>query len=231
MAMRRLLRWPILVAGILFVFSLAQAQDVNIFVSENQRIISFVGPITFKASEKLIQVMDVYLPSALRITSVGGDIEAGMRIGAYIHEKRIDVVVSGACLSSCANYIFPAGRKRIIEEGGYVGWHGSATHLKYLYDNGLQKHTSAQMLLASRLAEKESVFFESLGVNGFICWFGRLAPFSSKNYFLLSKEAMEAFGITNVNLQSNYLDLNRREELASFTAIQNVSRGEMRQPR
>ena len=60
------------------------------------------------------------------INSAGGDVEAGMDFGEAIHERGLDVrVVDGLCMSSCANYVFPAARRKTIEPGSLVLWHGS----------------------------------------------------------------------------------------------------------
>lgn len=62
----------------------------------------------------------------LVISSLGGEVYWGMKIGEVVHTNGWDVRVRGVCFSSCANYIFPAGRNKVIEDGGIVGWHGSA---------------------------------------------------------------------------------------------------------
>lgn len=60
------------------------------------------------------------------ISSGGGEINAGMKMGYWVFDNQIDVVVNGMCMSSCANYIFPAGHRKIINNGSIVAWHGSA---------------------------------------------------------------------------------------------------------
>ena len=41
-----------------------------------------------------------------------------------LKEAEVDVVVDGVCLSSCANYLFTAGRHKTIRNG-VVGFHGN----------------------------------------------------------------------------------------------------------
>ena len=48
-----------------------------------------------------------------------------MLIGEWIFDHEIDVIVDEICFSSCANYIFTAGKNKIIEKDAIVGWHGS----------------------------------------------------------------------------------------------------------
>ncbi len=63
--------------------------------------------------------------TAIRVNSGGGTTDEGIQIGEWIFEHGIDVIVDEICFSSCANYIFTAGRNKIIEKDAIVGWHGS----------------------------------------------------------------------------------------------------------
>ena len=63
--------------------------------------------------------------TAIRINSSGGITDHGIRIGEWIFDHGLDVIVDELCFSSCANYIFPAGKNKIIEKDAIVGWHGS----------------------------------------------------------------------------------------------------------
>ena len=63
--------------------------------------------------------------TTLRVNSGGGVTDEGRKLGAWIFARNVDVVVDGLCFSSCANYIFTAGRNKTILAGSIVGWHGS----------------------------------------------------------------------------------------------------------
>lgn len=63
--------------------------------------------------------------TTIRINSPGGFTDQGILIGEWIFEHGIDVIVDEACFSSCANYIFTAGKNKIIGKDAIVGWHGS----------------------------------------------------------------------------------------------------------
>ena len=63
--------------------------------------------------------------TTLRVNSGGGVTDEGRNLGAWIFEHSVDVVVDGLCFSSCANYVFTAGRNKTIMAGSIVGWHGS----------------------------------------------------------------------------------------------------------
>lgn len=68
----------------------------------------------------------------LIINSPGGETRSARRIGRWIHEHGVTVVVEELCFSSCANYIFTAAPKKIIRDGAYVGWHGSEQQDRYI---------------------------------------------------------------------------------------------------
>ncbi len=70
--------------------------------------------------------------TTLRVNCGGGKTNEGIRLGHWIFEHGIDVVVDGLCFSSCANYIFTAGRNKTITAGSIVGWHGSEQQDEHL---------------------------------------------------------------------------------------------------
>ena len=63
--------------------------------------------------------------TTIRINSGGGITDEAMKIGLWIFDHELDVIVDEICFSSCANYIFTAGKNKIIEKDAIVGWHGS----------------------------------------------------------------------------------------------------------
>lgn len=85
--------------------------------------------------------------SELVIASLGGEVYWGMKIGWIVNEYGWDVRVRSLCFSSCANYVFPAGRNKVIEDGGIVGWHGSARQSHFFAEQ--QGSSSRQQLVDS----------------------------------------------------------------------------------
>ncbi len=83
----------------------------------------------------------------LVISSLGGEVYWGMKIGEIVYKNGWDVRVRGLCFSSCANYIFPAGRNKVIESGGIVGWHGSARQSQFFAEQ--QGTSSRQQIIDS----------------------------------------------------------------------------------
>jgi hypothetical protein len=68
----------------------------------------------------------------LVISSGGGDTVAGRHIGAWVRDKALVVEIDVICFSSCANYVFPAGRARVIRADAFVGWHGNERQFEVL---------------------------------------------------------------------------------------------------
>ncbi len=61
----------------------------------------------------------------LVISSGGGDTVAGRHVGRWVRDMGLVVEADVICFSSCADYIFPAGRARVIRADAFVGWHGN----------------------------------------------------------------------------------------------------------
>lgn len=59
------------------------------------------------------------------ISSGGGDTVEGRHIGRWVRDRALVVEVDVICFSSCADYVFPAGRARVIRADAFVGWHGN----------------------------------------------------------------------------------------------------------
>ncbi|NLZ41795.1 MAG: hypothetical protein GX886_11170 [Comamonadaceae bacterium] len=61
----------------------------------------------------------------LVISSGGGDTVEGRHVGRWVRDMALVVEVDVICFSSCADYVFPAGRAPLIRANAFVGWHGN----------------------------------------------------------------------------------------------------------
>lgn len=61
----------------------------------------------------------------LVISSGGGDTVAGRHVARWVRDMSVVVEVDVICFSSCADYVFPAGKARVIRADAFVGWHGN----------------------------------------------------------------------------------------------------------
>jgi hypothetical protein len=136
-------------------------------------------------------------PTALLIESQGGSADAGMELGAWIRENGLDVQIDTYCFSSCANYVFPSGRTRLLAPHASLMWHGGVTQpitpeeLGAILDQTLadlpdqerrallERHSRVELLedlqrSLRAIVERETCFFRKLGVDQRIATLGHL---------------------------------------------------------
>lgn len=89
--------------------------------------------------------------TTLRVSSGGGFTHEGIKLGTWIIENDVDVVVDGVCFSSCANYIFTAGKNKTVLADSIVSWHGSVQQHEHIA-RGLG--TTIEELLGSEYDER-----------------------------------------------------------------------------
>jgi hypothetical protein len=70
--------------------------------------------------------------------SEGGNGAAALALGILIHEHQWDVEVRGVCPSSCADFIFPAGRTKYLHPQSMLLFHGGF-HQKNLLES-MEEH-------------------------------------------------------------------------------------------
>lgn len=180
--------------------------------------LTFRGNISVKSFAALQAVTGSRPVRTLRIRSGGGDVANAIQIARWVHRNGLDVVVDGVCFSSCSNYIFPAGKEKHIVAGGIVAWHGTIEHLAYLQKNGLRA-PDPYLPIYEKMAELERALYAEIGHNGFISWFGKIAPYNTPNLYFLSKQDMQYFGLSGLHVRDDYLD----SDLAPFNATENAT--------
>ncbi|MCV2350661.1 hypothetical protein [Paucibacter sp. Y2R2-4] len=164
----------------------------------------FAGAITKGSSKLFSHYVATENIATLVMASGGGDVDAAIEIAEIVFRRGINVEVQVMCMSSCANYIFPAGRTKTIAPGAIVGWHGNVTHLTYL-DHLNPLRSDAQVRQVNLLtAKREAEFFRTIGIDGFICWFAKLPPYDIRGTYALSRQDMEYFGIRGIHAPENY---------------------------
>lgn len=116
-------------------------------VSVEGTSVNYSGDMHPEGYDALVRLAEEDGISELVISSLGGEVYWGMKIGEIVYENGWDVRVRGLCFSSCANYVFPAGRNKIIENGGIVGWHGSTRQSQFFAEQ--QGTSSRQQIIDS----------------------------------------------------------------------------------
>jgi hypothetical protein len=107
--------------------------------------------------------------STVILVSRGGDVDAAIDLANWILDREMNIEVQSVCFSACANYLFLAGKKKIIGDLAVVLWHGGM-HQKDLREKYLNYKQSTEPLLQNprllggskvnqRSAKDDSVFF------------------------------------------------------------------------
>lgn len=112
---------------IIFIWFVVDITDKNTSKIEqsNDQVLIYQGPIN---TENFIKLQLKYneatiKPTLLRIDSDGGSIEDGIVMGYWIHAHNISVEVNEMCASSCANYVFAAGKQKILGANALLLFH------------------------------------------------------------------------------------------------------------
>ncbi|TRW48698.1 hypothetical protein FM042_06845 [Aliidiomarina halalkaliphila] len=109
-------------------------------------------------------------PTRLLISSTGGEIRLGLELGRWIVQHELDVEVLDLCASSCANYVFPAGKTKYLRKDSVLIWHGSAWQENWKVAEDTQK-VFDQWLDVIRASETE--FFAELEVDNMLAVYGQ----------------------------------------------------------
>jgi hypothetical protein len=195
---RDAVRFAGLLALSLFAGALhAQATRV---VREGAAVV-FTGRIDAQSAALARDLLQQPGVTRLVITSGGGLVDAAIDLGEAVHARELDVEVPTACMSSCANYVVPAARRKLLGRPGAVAWHGTMAHVMYLHATGQGTWTDAEIADARRLAMREAAFYQRIGVDGFVGWFAKLPPYAIDEFYALSPEDMARFGIAEVTVR------------------------------
>ena len=162
--------------------------------------IVFEGRIDFAAAERFLQLLAEPGVARVVITSPGGLVGPALDMADAIHARGLAVEVPRTCLSSCANYVFPAGRRKQLGRPDAVGWHGNMAHVLYLQESGQASWPADSLAQARELAQREADFYRRIGVDGFVAWFGKLPPYAVDEFYTLSPADMARFGLGDVTV-------------------------------
>lgn len=180
----------------------------GIYINQDNELI-YSGKIDVQGFKKLKLLYDnaKIKPTLLVVTSSGGKGNAGMDMGFWVYENKLDVEIPCFCASACANFIFTAGRTKILGRAALLMWHGGS-HQPNLFsqiDNISNNVINIGSYQASyekdakctfgqtkeeckRIYEKalyigkfkESLFFYTLGLDQNIPYYGQLPYYTSK---------------------------------------------------
>lgn len=135
--------------------------EQQVFISENK--LFYLGDIT-QAKNSLVTELygSAQSINLLEISSPGGDVIAGLELGHWVLDNNLDVKIGAICASSCANYVFPAGNNKILQEHSLLLWHGSS------YQSDVDDLVNSGDSFANKWRIAEEVYFKKVGVNHLI---------------------------------------------------------------
>lgn len=176
------------------------ANTEETLVYKKDDVIYYKGGVSAEANQKVRNLIDSKT-HRLFINSEGGDILLGMELGDLVYHNQLDVEVGDFCFSSCANYVFVAGKTKWIHEKSQIGWHGGAYQvMDFTNDPSMQSAYEAYIKPAQ---QKETAFFQKIGVKQVSTTYGQHAQFDKYSDcvgWTYSLKAMSQLGITNVYL-------------------------------
>lgn len=109
------------------ILKLKKEKTPGQFTRINKNILKFEGYIVRNSYQEYLKNIDSDV-KVLVINCLGGDTYSGVKMGIDIQKRELKVIVEGLAVSSAANYLFLAGKEKIIKNG-VVGFHGNAQAL------------------------------------------------------------------------------------------------------
>lgn len=118
-------------------------EATQVYVDRDE--LHYVGGVNEDANKRLFALYDSLAtkPSVLSIRSVGGAIGPGMALGRWVRERQLDLKVLEFCMSSCANYVFPAARQKVVSNFAVIAYHGGPSSGKLELDDDVRKMVDA----------------------------------------------------------------------------------------
>lgn len=97
-------------------------------------LITYSGSITSESLKDFEAAINSGKFSTLVVNSQGGDVVGAMGIAELVSKTQLTLIVDGECSSSCANYIFPAAKRKKVVKGSVVAIHGGPEAIKRRYN-------------------------------------------------------------------------------------------------
>lgn len=128
-----------------------------------------LSPASSRAWQRTVEGVRPGQLARFVIASGGGDTVEGRRLGRWVRQMKLVVEVDTICFSSCADYIFPAGRARRIRDGAIVGWHGNERSLEVqAAREGLSLKAYFLRRFGSEIANAPADMRQGLSIDAFV---------------------------------------------------------------
>ena len=170
----------------------------------------FYGPISWERVHRFQDLIKGKRIRVLEVVSRGGQSDAAMALGYWLHDEKINLEVNRLCLGSCANYLFPAAVRKLIAPGAIVAWQGNY-HYQLLqqeqpeqFVNHEPDRSGAELTRLRQQVTIEQIYFKHIGVDERLCWIGKLPPYNAKGAFVLPPEDLRRFKVKEVRTEIDY---------------------------
>jgi hypothetical protein len=210
-------------AALALLFAGAAGADEGTSVHRDGDAIVYRGGIVAEANAQAARLLAEDEGIAwLHITSVGGEVDRGMDLGELVRDHGLNVKVVDYCASSCANYVFPAGQRKLLPADSVVVWHGSAiqaglgdlsaidfsameAHLGRSLSDSEKAAAAQEMGLTAyfeAIARRQADFYAALGIDERVTVFGQ--DIGCGCDWTIPVADMARFGITGVEAPDGY---------------------------
>ncbi|MCS0631842.1 hypothetical protein NX786_21155 [Telluria mixta] len=185
--------------------------------------VRFAGPLTMKSVDEFIRLNDDKPVTLLSIFSPGGILGAGIKLGRWVRQKNADVRVTFYCASACANYVFTAGRKKIIARDSLVMWHGGTQAWEFTEIIDELRRQAAQAMppdadpyakfavanlrrywSVAEQRELETAYFKEIAFDGALVLLGSQPVHYDTEWWTATVGVMEKYGIKDVEAPDGY---------------------------
>lgn len=137
-----------------------------------------------------------------------------MALGEWLHARKLDVKVMEFCMSSCANYVFPAGSRKIVSNSAMIGFHGGLSsddfniigNDKVAFDAMTPKEKIARKDEIRRgmrpLLDREAAYFKLIGVRQDVTTYGEQPRFHKlvKDGWTYDQDGFKYFGVEQIGV-------------------------------
>lgn len=189
-------------------------ESTQAYLSEGE--LQYVGYLDEDANTRLFALYDSLpiKPTVLSIRSRGGDVVHGMALGEWVHAHKLDVKVMEFCLSSCANYVFTAGGRKIVSNMAMIGYHGGLSSMHFDV-GGADKAKYAAMTPVQQdayqaglrqgmqpMLDRETAFFKTIGVRQDITTWGHASGRVqyADDGWTYSQDGFRRFGVDRIEV-------------------------------
>jgi hypothetical protein len=195
--MHPFLRLSSLSAALAAAGAVHAAEPAQVFIDNGElNYIGLISPESNRQAFSLYAAQDKK-PTVFHIRSGGGNTDAGIELGKWVHQEGVTVKVLEFCFSSCANYVFTAARNKIVSNFAVVGYHGGLSSADFTPDKD-QEAMFAALPAAQRDAARtqfldqlkasitpkiqaEKAFFDAIGVQQRVTTLGQ-TPYYEQRY-------------------------------------------------